>query len=280
MDRADGRHQRDRHRPGRAARRSSCSPPSTSSSSSTPGTAPRRPSTTPAPASCSAWSTSAARRSPCTPRSARWSRPRSGSRRPALAAPRAAARAAAQLRRARPRRGRAVRCCSSTTTAGWRTTPGSRSATGSPCPAPSTARSPCPASASACPSGSADGWLVRPAGGPRPITARLDLTSGPVLEVRAVGESWRAPLSRRHAEILAAAGPAGPAGLTAARPEPHAVRRRRPRRHRARGGLPAAPGRRGAGRDRPLPPGRRRRAHGGAAPGALGPSAPLSVAAT
>ena len=39
----------------------------------------------------------------------------------------------------------------------------------------------------------ADGWLVRPPGGGHALTARLDLTSRPVLEVRAEGDPGRSP---------------------------------------------------------------------------------------
>jgi GAF domain len=58
-----------------------------------------------------------------------------------------------------------------------------------------------------------EGWLVRPAGPHAPITATLD---GAVLEVRGAGEPWRAPLTRRHADILRLLA-GRPAGLTAAR---------------------------------------------------------------
>jgi hypothetical protein len=61
----------------------------------------------------------------------------------------------------------------------------------------------------------ADGWLVRPPGGGHALSARLDLTSRPVLEVRAEGEPWTISLGRRHAEILELLARAGPVGLTA-----------------------------------------------------------------
>ncbi len=61
----------------------------------------------------------------------------------------------------------------------------------------------------------ADGWLVRPPGGGHALSARLDLTSRPVLEVRAEADPWTISLSRRHAEILELLARAGPAGLTA-----------------------------------------------------------------
>ncbi len=61
----------------------------------------------------------------------------------------------------------------------------------------------------------ADGWLVRPPGGMRSVSVRLDLTSRPVLEVRADGEPWTISLSRRHAEILELLGRTGAVGLTA-----------------------------------------------------------------
>ena len=61
----------------------------------------------------------------------------------------------------------------------------------------------------------ADGWLVRPPGSGHALFARLDLTSRPVLEVRAEGDPWTISLSRRHAEILELLARAGPAGRTA-----------------------------------------------------------------
>ena len=108
----------------------------------------------------------------------------------------------------------------------------------------------------------ADGWLVRPPGGGHALTARLDLTSRPVLEVRAEGDPWTISLSRRHAADPRAARPCRAGRPDRLRPEPLPVRRCRPRRHRARGGLAAAARHRGARRDEPLPPGRRRRADG------------------
>jgi hypothetical protein len=61
----------------------------------------------------------------------------------------------------------------------------------------------------------ADGGVVRPPGGARSVSVRLDLTSRPVLEVRAEGEPWTISLSRRHAEILELLGRTGAVGLTA-----------------------------------------------------------------
>lgn len=61
----------------------------------------------------------------------------------------------------------------------------------------------------------ADGWLVRPASGPRAIGAVLDLTGSPTLEVQSAGDPWRVPLGQRHAEILQLLHAAGGAGLTA-----------------------------------------------------------------
>jgi hypothetical protein len=61
----------------------------------------------------------------------------------------------------------------------------------------------------------ADGWLVRPPGGGHALSARLDLTARPILEVCAEGDPWTISLSRRHAEILERLARAGPAGLTA-----------------------------------------------------------------
>ena len=58
-----------------------------------------------------------------------------------------------------------------------------------------------------------DGWLVRPSGAERRIEAVLDLTAGPVLHVG----TWRAVLSRRHAEIVELLHRTGPAGMTAER---------------------------------------------------------------
>ena len=47
-----------------------------------------------------------------------------------------------------------------------------------------------------------EGWLVRPAGPHTPIRATLTLAGAPLLSVCADGSEWRAPLTRRHAEIL------------------------------------------------------------------------------
>ena len=58
----------------------------------------------------------------------------------------------------------------------------------------------------------ADGWLVRPPGGGHALTARLDLTSRPVLEVRAEGDptdDLPQPAAREILDLLAGAGPAG-----------------------------------------------------------------------
>lgn len=60
-----------------------------------------------------------------------------------------------------------------------------------------------------------DGWLVRPGDTPRTITARLDLTGTPVLELRSDAEPWRLTLTPRHAQIVDLLGQAGPAGLSA-----------------------------------------------------------------
>lgn len=60
------------------------------------------------------------------------------------------------------------------------------------------------------------GWLIRPSGGPGLVTARLELTpGGGTLDVESGGQPWRAALSPRHAELLAAIAEAGPAGVTA-----------------------------------------------------------------
>jgi GAF domain len=63
----------------------------------------------------------------------------------------------------------------------------------------------------------AEGWIVRPAGPGQHIRAVLDVRGSPVLEVLGAGESWRAPLTRRHAEILTLLHRAGPDGLSAGR---------------------------------------------------------------
>jgi hypothetical protein len=60
-----------------------------------------------------------------------------------------------------------------------------------------------------------DGWLVRPAESVRTITARLDLTGAPVLELRSEDEPWRMTLTPRHAQILEMLGDAGTDGLSA-----------------------------------------------------------------
>lgn len=60
-----------------------------------------------------------------------------------------------------------------------------------------------------------DGWLVRPRGRAQAISARLDLTAAPILEVRSDEASWRTSLTRRHAQILRALSEAGRDGVTA-----------------------------------------------------------------
>lgn len=62
------------------------------------------------------------------------------------------------------------------------------------------------------------GWLIRPPGAARGrVVATLDLCGdGPALEASIDGEPWRTPLTRRHAEIMAALATAGPAGCSAA----------------------------------------------------------------
>jgi hypothetical protein len=62
----------------------------------------------------------------------------------------------------------------------------------------------------------ADGWLVRPAGRESRIAMTLDLTGAPAVEVSGGRQSWRSPLTGRHAEILLLLYGAGRAGLTAA----------------------------------------------------------------
>lgn len=61
------------------------------------------------------------------------------------------------------------------------------------------------------------GWLIRPRDRTGVITARLDLTGEPTLEVRSDEASWRTSLTRRHAQILRALSESGPDGVTAAR---------------------------------------------------------------
>ncbi|MPY79423.1 MAG: GAF domain-containing protein [Actinophytocola sp.] len=61
-----------------------------------------------------------------------------------------------------------------------------------------------------------DGWLVRPRDRASAITARLDLTGEPMLEVQSDESSWRTSLTRRHAQILRALSEAGADGVTAA----------------------------------------------------------------
>lgn len=61
----------------------------------------------------------------------------------------------------------------------------------------------------------AGGWLVRPAGAARAVTAHLDLTGRPVLEVRGDADPWRIPLGGRHAEILQLLHRAGRTGMSA-----------------------------------------------------------------
>jgi hypothetical protein len=63
----------------------------------------------------------------------------------------------------------------------------------------------------------AEGWIVRPAGPARGIRARLDRAGAPVLSMAGGDHLWRAPLTRRHAEILGLLHGAGAAGLTAGR---------------------------------------------------------------
>lgn len=60
-----------------------------------------------------------------------------------------------------------------------------------------------------------DGWLIRPAGPGRRVTATLDLACGPLLTVHTEAEPWRAVLSARHADLLVLLHRAGPAGRSA-----------------------------------------------------------------
>lgn len=63
----------------------------------------------------------------------------------------------------------------------------------------------------------AEGWIVRPTGPRQALRATLDLRAAPLLEVCGEAAPWRAPLTRRHAEILTLLHRAAPAGLSADR---------------------------------------------------------------
>lgn len=60
-----------------------------------------------------------------------------------------------------------------------------------------------------------DGWLIRPSGTDQLVSAQLNLSRPPTLEVSAGGEPWRSTLTNRHAEILLLLHAAGPTGLNA-----------------------------------------------------------------
>lgn len=60
-----------------------------------------------------------------------------------------------------------------------------------------------------------DGWVVRPRDRAHAISARLDLTGEPILEVRSDDANWRTSLTPRHAQILRALSEAGHDGVTA-----------------------------------------------------------------
>ena len=62
----------------------------------------------------------------------------------------------------------------------------------------------------------AEGWLVRPRGAARTVTAELDLTGAPLLQVCGEAEGWRTTLTRRQAQVLLLVSRAGDTGLTAA----------------------------------------------------------------
>lgn len=62
-----------------------------------------------------------------------------------------------------------------------------------------------------------EGWLLRPAGAARTMSAVLDLTGPPLLQLTSGSAPWRLALSPRHAEIVRLLGGAGPAGLSAGR---------------------------------------------------------------
>lgn len=59
-----------------------------------------------------------------------------------------------------------------------------------------------------------DGWLVRPDGPGTRIAMELDLSGPPVVVVTGSESTWRAPLPRRHAEILLLLHHSGPRGLS------------------------------------------------------------------
>jgi hypothetical protein len=61
-----------------------------------------------------------------------------------------------------------------------------------------------------------NGWLVRPRPQGHRVTARLDLTCEPVLDLVTEDDSWRTSLTRRHSEILVLMAEAGARGLSAA----------------------------------------------------------------
>lgn len=61
-----------------------------------------------------------------------------------------------------------------------------------------------------------DGWLVRPSSPRAQLSAYLDRTGPPVLEVSSGTQPWRISLTPRHADVLALLARAGPGGLSAA----------------------------------------------------------------
>jgi len=60
------------------------------------------------------------------------------------------------------------------------------------------------------------GWLVRPTGPAAALTATLDLTGPPLLELTSGAGPWRTTLTPRRAQILRLLHDAGPEGLSAA----------------------------------------------------------------
>ena len=123
-----------------------------------------------------------------------------------LAAPRGSARAAAAQRRAGARRRQRAAAASSTTTAGSPTTPASPPATGSR-PRGSDHALAVPGLGLCLPERLGDGWLVRPRGGSGSVTACLDRTGEPVLDVASDG---RVVAHHADPEARRAAGAAGP----------------------------------------------------------------------
>ena len=62
----------------------------------------------------------------------------------------------------------------------------------------------------------AGGWLLRPSGPGLPVVATLDLRGEPSVAVTGADGSWRAVLTRRHAQIVLLLAEAGENGITGA----------------------------------------------------------------